>query len=111
MLQLRRLSLSRQSNPSIRTAGLLPKLERRHPPFLGDGEDKPDGAGLGIVERGDTGAILSSRNRASWISGLDTLLGGDPLKKGGDEATCVHVWSGAPYPPLCNFNIYTKSLD
>lgn len=89
MLQLRLLSLSRQSNPSILTAGLLPKLERRHPPFLAEGEDDtPDDTGLGFVE---SGKILSSRKRSSWIKGLDTLLGGDPLKKGGDEANCAQV--------------------
>lgn len=96
MLQLRLLSLSRQSNPSILTAGLFPKLDRRHPPFLadeedGDDDDIPDGAGLGIIDLGDTGENLSSPKRASCISGLETLLGGDPLKNGGDEATCVQV--------------------
>lgn len=70
MLQLRRLSLSRQSNPSILTAGLLPKLARRHPPFLaeeneGEDDDIPEDEGLGIIERGDTGETLSSPNRAS----------------------------------------------
>lgn len=96
MLQLRR-SLSRQSNPSILTAGLLPKLALTHPPLilavdeveLGD-PVKPEGIG---IARGDIGVTFSSPNRASWISGLETLLGGDPLKNGGDEATCAQVCS------------------
>lgn len=101
MLQLRLLSLSRQSNPSTLTAGLLPKLARRHPPFLADedeedADDIPDDPGLGIIARGETGEVLPSPNLASCISGLETLLGGDPLKKGGDEATCVHVASDPP---------------
>lgn len=102
MLQLRLLSLSRQSNPSTLTAGLLPKLARRHPPFLVDEDededvdDIPDDVGLGIIARGETGEVLPSPNLASCIRGLETLLGGDPLKKGGDEATCVHVCSDAP---------------
>lgn len=95
---MRLLSLSRQSNPSTLTAGLLPKLARRHPPFLADeddvdADDKPDDVGLGIIARGEIGEVLPSPNLASCISGLETLLGGDPLKKGGDEATCVHVCS------------------
>lgn len=97
MLQLRLLSLSKQSNPSTLTTGLLPKLARRHPPFLVDeDEDVDDDVELGMTARGETGKVLSSPNRASCISGLETLLGGDPLKKGGDEATCVHVCSDAP---------------
>lgn len=87
MLQFR-LSLSRQSNPSTLTAGLLPKLARTHPPFLAEdgGEGgRPDGAG---ATTHDDGEKFSSPNRASWISGLATLLGGDPQKNGGgDEAT------------------------
>ena len=98
MLQFRLLSLSRQSNPSILTAGLLPKFALTQPPFLeeddGD-EETPEGMG---IESGEIGVIFSSPNRASWIIGLDTRLGGDPLKKGGDEAACVQDCS-APYPP------------
>jgi len=90
MLQLR-LSLSRQSNPSTLTAGLLPKLARTHPPFLAEdgGEGgRPDGAGTTTHDDGERGEKFSSPNRASWISGLATLLGGDPQKNGGgDEAT------------------------
>lgn len=64
MLQLR-LSLSRQSNPSTLTAGLLPKFARTHPPFLeaDDGDDDiPERTG---IDRGEIGVILSSPNRAS----------------------------------------------
>lgn len=74
------LSLSRQSNPSTLTAGLLPKLARTKPPFLVDDEgdeDRPDGAGIG--DSGENGVSFSFPNRASWINGLATLLGGDPL--------------------------------
>lgn len=87
MLQLR-LSLSRQSNPSTLTAGLFPKLARTHPPLR--------------VEEGDArGEAGASPKRASWISGLDTLLGGDPEKNGGDEAT---AWSLPKPPCCCKFN-------
>lgn len=96
MLQFRR-SLSRQSNPSILTAGLLPKLALTHPPLILAADEvevgdpaKPEGIG---IARGEIGVTFSSPNRASWISGLDTLLGGDPLKNGGDEATCAQVCS------------------
>lgn len=97
MLQFRR-SLSRQSNPSILTAGLLPKFALTHPPLiLADDGDAPNPEGIGIA-RGETGVTLSSPNRASWISGLETLLGGDPQKNGGDEATCAQFCS-APKAP------------
>lgn len=81
-----RLSLSRQSNPSILTAGLLPKFPRTQLPFLADEDDgdKPEGGGMGR-----NGANFSSPNRASCINGLATLLGGDPYKKGGDDAMFV----------------------
>lgn len=97
MLQLR-LSLSRQSKPSILTAGLLPKFALIRPPPLRveDGEGaSPDGIGM---DRGETGVNFSSPKRASWISGLDTLLGGDPQKYGGDEATCGTDWSALEPP-------------
>lgn len=67
MLQLRR-SLSRQSNPSILTAGLFPKLERTQPPFLveDDGDDEsPNWVGLGTLDDGESGEIISSPNRES----------------------------------------------
>uniref|UniRef100_M1ACW9 Uncharacterized protein n=1 Tax=Solanum tuberosum TaxID=4113 RepID=M1ACW9_SOLTU len=88
MLQLRR-SLSRQSKPSTLTAGLWPKFALlTHPPFLADDVegDEANPEGIGIA-RGDIGVTFSSQNRASRINGLDTLLGGDPQKNGGDEAT------------------------
>lgn len=61
-----RLSLSRQSKPSILEAGLLPKLARMHPPFLADEEvddiDGPEGIGIAC---GEIGEKLSSPNRVS----------------------------------------------
>lgn len=51
------LSLSRQSNPSILTAGLLPKFSLAHATFLADddGEDDiPEGIGIDLGERGVT---------------------------------------------------------
>lgn len=64
MLQFR-LSLSRQSNPSILTAGLFPKFALMHPPFLADedGEDdRPEGTD---TKGGEMGLSFSSPNRAS----------------------------------------------
>jgi len=90
MLQFR-LSLSRQSNPSTLTAGLFPKLALTHPPFLpedeGDG-GRPDWVGITTQEDGESGEKFSSPNLASWIRGLDTLLGGDPQKNGGGDDNC-----------------------
>ena len=60
----------------------------------GGSDDVPD-AETGIIECPDTGENFSSPNRVSWINGLDTLRGGDPLKNGGEEAACVHVFSEA----------------
>lgn len=85
------LSLSRQSNPSILTFGLLPKLPlTTHPPFLPEEEGDDEGGkpnGGGITEETDT---ISSRNRASCVIGLATLLGGDPHKNGdGESITCL----------------------
>lgn len=82
MLQFR-VSLSRQSNPSTLTVGLPPKPARTHPPppFLVD-EDE-------IGESGEIGVSISLPNRASWINGLATLLGGDPLKNGCGETISV----------------------
>lgn len=78
----------RQSNPSTLTAaGLSPNFILAHPPLRpDDGDDKPEGDG---IDNGDIGVNLSSPNRASWIIGLATLVGGDPQKNGGDEATWV----------------------
>ena len=95
MLQFR-LSLSRQSNPSTLTTGLLPKLARTHPPFLeedeGDG-GRPDAVGTTTHDCGERGENVSSPNRASWIKGLVALLGGDPQKNGGEEAATGHECS------------------
>lgn len=112
MLQLRR-SLSRQSKPSTLTAGLLPKFTLlTHPPgpFLADDEgDEANPEGIGMA-RGDTGDTLSSPKRSSWISGLDTLLGGDPQKNGGDEATCAADWS-TPTQPCQYFQNYKLTVE
>lgn len=79
-------SLLRQSNPSTLTAaGLRPNFILTHPPLRADG-DGDDGDGICNVERA---ASLSSPNRASCTSGLAALLGGDPQKNGGDDATWV----------------------
>lgn len=100
MPQLRR-SLLRQSNPSILTAGLLPKFGRTQPPCLeDDGEEGKPEVGPAMGESGENGRNFSSPNLSSLISGLDTLLGGDPQKKGGDEAICTQDCS-APQPPSC----------
>ncbi|GKV16811.1 hypothetical protein SLEP1_g27393 [Rubroshorea leprosula] len=82
-------SLLRQSKPSTLTAaGLRPYFILTHPPLrvADDGDDKPDGDG--ICSDG-MGVSLSSPKRASCTSGLAALLGGDPQKNGGDEATGV----------------------
>jgi len=95
MLQFR-LSLSRQSNPSILTAGLLPKLARTHPPFLAEDEGdggRPDAVGTTTHDCGESGEKVSSPNRASCIKGLLALLGGDPQKNGGEEAATGHECS------------------
>lgn len=107
MLQLR---LSLQSNPSILTAGLLPKLGRTQPPpppppppvFLEEDGESESCTG----DSGDTGVmIFSSPKRESCINGLATLLGGDPQKNGGgdpqknggdDANTCVQDCSIPP---------------
>lgn len=78
-------SLLRQSNPSTLTAaGLSPYFILTQPPLRAadDGEDKPDGDANGNAGRG-----FSSPNRASCTNGLAALLGGDPQKYGGEEAT------------------------
>lgn len=103
------LSLSRQSKPSILTVGLFPKLALTRPPFLEDvdGDNWPDGEAIGVK-----GMNFSSLNRASWIKGLATLLGGDPHKNGGDEANCVNDWSTLQPPCFINNHmIINKSLQ
>lgn len=79
-------SLSRQSKPSTLTvAAVGPNLERTHPLRADEGVDgdidRPDGIGS------DGTGSFSSPKRASWTNGLAARLGGDPQKKGGDEAT------------------------
>lgn len=69
MLQFLR-SLSKQSNPSILTAGLLPKFALTRPPFLAEGlgvDVDPDGGATGDGCTGEKGGIscFSSLNRAS----------------------------------------------
>jgi len=96
LLLLLRLS---QSNPTTRTTGLFPKLVAAitQLPFLGE-----DG-GCGLVARGVDGlgeATMrsSSRKSESFVNGLETLLGGDPVKNRGGVIT-VLVWSCSPPPP------------
>lgn len=80
----------RQSNPSTLTvAGLRPNFILTQPPFRGvaddEGDGKPDGEGRGNVN----GVSFSSPKRASCTNGLAALLGGDPEKNGGDDATGI----------------------
>lgn len=81
MLQLRR-SLLRESKPSIRTAaGLCPNFILTHPPPA----MREDGDGGAGDDRG--GSCFSLLNWASCTTGFEALLGGDPQKNGGDDAT------------------------
>lgn len=80
-------SLLRQSNPSTLTvAGLRPNFILTHPPLRAD-DDGDDGDGTCNVE--SAAANLSSPNRSSCTSGFAALVGGDPQKYGGDDASCV----------------------
>ena len=64
-----------QLNPSILTAaGLCPKFDLTQLPCL---RADCDGDASGAT------VSLSLPNRASWITGFETLLGGDPEKNGG----------------------------
>ena len=95
MLELWR-SLFKQLNPSTLTAaGLSPNFTRppQPPPLTRDGDGDGDGDWRNDESEGETGLSFSSPNRASWANGFDTLLGGDPRKKGGDEATPENVSS------------------
>lgn len=85
MLQFR-LSVLRQSKPSTRTvAGLWPNFTRTHPlPLRAEGEG---GA------TGEKGVTFSLPNCSSWITGLEALLGGDPQKNGGEEASWLQDFS------------------
>ena len=81
MLQLQR-SMLRQSKPSTRTAaGLCPNFILTHPPPA----IREDGEGGAGDDSGGSG--FSLLNLASWTTGFEALLGGDPQKNGGDEAT------------------------
>lgn len=87
---LLRLSMSRQLNPTTRTAGLFPKLVvalTQLPPFLGE-----DGGG-GLVARGVDGGGGATTRSSSWkseslVKGLETLLGGDPVKNNSGVGSC-----------------------
>lgn len=74
MLRLRpRPSLLRQSKPSIRTAaGLCPNFILTPPP------PPPPLAAADMRGEGGAGGCFSLLNWASWIKGLEALLGGDP---------------------------------
>jgi hypothetical protein len=82
-------SLLRQSKPSTLTAaGLSPNFILVQPPLRedDDGDETLEGDG---IDNGEIAVNFSSPNRASWIKGLEDLLGGDPQKYGGDEANWV----------------------
>lgn len=88
MLQLR-LSLLRQSKPSILTAaGVWPNFILTQPLAEEDGEGGAKENGLKLP------LLLLLPNCSSWITGFDALLGGDPQKNGGDEATWTPDLSG-----------------
>lgn len=95
---LRLLLRLSQSNPTTRTTGLFPKLVAAitQLPFLGE-----DG-GCGLVARGVDGVgeattRSSSRKSESFVNGLETLLGGDPVKNKGGVITLL-VSSCSPPP-------------
>lgn len=82
LLQLLRQPRLRQSKPSTRTAaGTKPNLARAKPWLGGMG-------GLDWVRgEGAKGAGgVSSPKWASWTTGFAARLGGEPQKKGGEEA-------------------------
>lgn len=106
MLQWRR-SRPKQSKPStLMAAGLCPNFILTHPPLspppppdLRTDEDMDgDDGHIGDGGAGDKGIRCSLQKRASWITGLDTLHGGDPKKYGGEDATGAPNLS-PPYPP------------
>lgn len=83
-------SLPRQSNPSILTAaGLCPNFIRAHP----DPWNAEDGDDARVARAGDGGSSPSLLKWASWITGFDALLGGEPKKNGGDEAARLSEFS------------------
>lgn len=74
----------KQLNPSILTAtGLLLYFSRAHDPPLRPDED----GDIATVTVGENEQATSQPNLESSVIGLETLLGGDPMKNGGDEAT------------------------
>lgn len=82
---LRLLLRLSQSNPTTRTGGLFPKLVAAltQLPFLG--EDGGCGlVALGVEGVGGATMRSSSRKSESFVNGLETLLGGDPVKNKGD---------------------------
>lgn len=87
-------SLFKQLNPSTLTAaGLSPYFTRppQPPPLTRDGDGEGDVRN--VESEGERRLSFSSPNRASWANGFDALLGGDPRKNGGDEATPDNVSS------------------
>lgn len=107
---LLRLSLSRQLNPTTRTAGLFPKFvvpltQPLPPPFLGE-----DG-GCGLVARGVDGGGATTRSSflksESFVNGLDTLLGGDPENNRGGDDVAPLAGSCSQPPPPCKIHICT----
>jgi hypothetical protein len=72
------LSLLRQSKPSTLTAaGVLPN-------FIGTPQPRADGEDDATTVNGLLKFPLP--NCSSWITGFEALLGGDPMKYGGDDA-------------------------
>ena len=52
---------------------------------------------------------FSLPNCSSWITGFEALLGGDPQKNGGDEATWLQDFSAQfPYKKNKNFKATIK---
>lgn len=79
-----RRSRLKQSNPSTLTVAVLcPNFARAHETALPRVVEDGDDVGTGGLNK------LSSSfpNCESWTRGFEDLLGGDPKKKGGDEAT------------------------
>lgn len=59
-----------------------------------------DGDVIGAPGAGDNGLGLLWINWASWISGFEALLGGDPEKNGGDDATKPLLGFSIPQFPV-----------
>lgn len=85
-----RLSLLRQSKPSILTAaGVWPNFIRTQPLAEEDGEAEatPIKNGLKLLPLVPLPLPLPLPNCSSWITGFEALLGGDPQKNGGVDST------------------------